>query len=178
MGHLALSQWQTDSRSGRSCQFWCLICSQSLHGEQSGPAGRSRLASPAEEQHKQGLTSGVSLWGCVHAQNRYLNIFTEVADGLCSCILQVIVDPAEQQLLRRERHQTVQTLPVCQKAYKAWTHVKLLGLSGNSSTYHIINGILCCSVFLKIKPKKFLNFSLFLLPTSCQSQLPSWDPLL
>lgn len=55
MGHLALSQWQTDSRSGRSCQFWCLNCSCSLHGEQSGPAGRSRLASPGEVQHKQGV---------------------------------------------------------------------------------------------------------------------------
>lgn len=48
-----------------------------------------------------------------------LNVFAEVPDGFCPRILQVVVDPAQQELLRGERHQVVQSLPIEQKGNQA-----------------------------------------------------------
>lgn len=46
-----------DSRSGRSCRFWCSSCRRSLRGERSAPASRSRPASPTDGRHRRGLRS-------------------------------------------------------------------------------------------------------------------------
>lgn len=48
-----------------------------------------------------------------------LNVFTEVADGFRPRVLQVVVDPAQQELLGGERHQVVQGFPIEQKANQA-----------------------------------------------------------
>lgn len=48
-----------------------------------------------------------------------LNVFTEVADGFRPRVLQVVVDPAQQELLGGERHQVVQGFSIEQKANQA-----------------------------------------------------------
>lgn len=119
----ALQNWQwdikqTDSHSGRSCQSWCCCCRSSPHAEWSGPAGGSRPGSPAEARECVNF-----LWAFVRfglCSDTDLNVFAEVPDGFCPCILQVVVDPAQQELLRGERHQVVQSLPIKQKGNQAW----------------------------------------------------------
>lgn len=54
------------------------------------------------------------LWVCKCCEGD-LNIFTEVSDGRCSCVLEMVIDPAQQEFFRGERHQVVQSLPISQK---------------------------------------------------------------
>lgn len=57
---------------------------------------------------------------CVFCRN--LDVVTEVSDGFGSCVGQMVVDPAEQQLLRGEGHQVVQFFSLGQKADQTWIH--------------------------------------------------------
>lgn len=47
---------------------------------------------------------------------RVLDVLAEVVDGCRACVLQVVVDPAEQQLLGRHGHQVLQTFALQQEA--------------------------------------------------------------
>lgn len=47
------------------------------------------------------------------------DVFAEVPDCLGPSVLQVVVDPAKQELLGGEGHQVVQSLPVQQEANQA-----------------------------------------------------------
>lgn len=54
---------------------------------------------------------------------RVLDVLAEVVDGPRACVLQVVVDPAEQQLLGRHGHQVLQTLAVQQEANQSCRQV-------------------------------------------------------
>lgn len=54
--------------------------------------------------------SGVCVFSSGH-----LDVFTEVFDGLRPCITEMEVDPVEQQLLGRQRHQMFQFFSIRQQ---------------------------------------------------------------
>lgn len=54
----------------------------------------------------------------------YLDVSAEVADFVAACAFQVVISPSQQELLRGEFHQVLQTLPFSQKSNQNWGHTK------------------------------------------------------
>lgn len=58
---------------------------------------------------------------------KHLDVFAEVADGRRPRVLEVVVDPAEQQLLGRHGQQTVQALAFEQEVDQSWRQEETKG---------------------------------------------------
>lgn len=64
---------------------------------------------------------------------RVLDVLAEVVDGPRACVLQVVVDPAEQQLFGRHGHQVLQTLAVQQEADQSCRQVATIFMPYDTS---------------------------------------------